>query len=209
VSTAAILFDCDGTLVDSETLSAEVFSEILAEMGHRWDAPSILRSFRGRRMAVCMAEIERRFDLRLPPDFEAGFRDRAAETFRERLREIEGAAEMLAALRHPACVASNAPRAKIELALAATGLARFFGDRIFSAYEVGAWKPEPGLFLHAAAAMGAPPARCLVVEDSEPGVLAGLAAGMRVVALLHEEAPAWLPAGVPAIRALSELHGLV
>jgi HAD superfamily hydrolase (TIGR01509 family) len=109
-------------------------------------------------------------------------------------------------MAQPVCVASNAPRSKIELCLATTGLARFFEGRIFSAYEVGSWKPDPGLFLHAAQAMGAAPARCLVVEDSAPGVIAAREAGMQVVALLHEEAPDWLPEGVPAIRALAELR---
>ncbi len=143
---------------------------------------------------------------RLRPDFEEAFRSRAADLLRTRLREIEGAAALLACMTHPVCVASNAPRAKIELCLATTGLDRFFAGRIFSAYEVGSWKPDPGLFLHAAEAMRAAPARCLVVEDSAPGVIAAQAAGMKVVALLHEPAPAWLPAGVPGIRSLAELH---
>ncbi|MGG5821681.1 HAD family hydrolase [Falsiroseomonas sp. HW251] len=202
----AVIFDCDGTLVDSETLSAEVFAELLAELGHDADPAWILRSFRGRQFATSLEQLAARYGA-LPEDFGQRFRDRADAVYRERLREIEGAAALLGALHHPACVASNAPRAKIEMCLDAAGLRRFFpGERVFSAYEVGAWKPAPGLFLHAAAAMGADPARCLVVEDSEPGVLAGLAAGMRVVAIVHEEAAPWLPAGVPAIRSLAALR---
>ncbi len=202
---AAILFDCDGTLVDSETLSAEVFALMFGELGWQVTAAEVLAAFRGRRMAACLAEMETRFGGSLPPGFEGQFRAESAAAFRTRLREIPGAAELLGAITQPICVASNAPRAKIELALGKTGLDRFFGERIFSAYEVGSWKPDPGLFLHAAAAMGAAPGRCLVVEDSAPGVAAARAAGMPVVALLHEDAPAWLPAGVPAIRALSDL----
>jgi HAD superfamily hydrolase (TIGR01509 family) len=200
-----IIFDCDGTLVDSETLSSHVWAELLAEQGLRWTPPAILAAFRGRRIDLCLAEVEAELGRALPADFQDQFRDRQAIAIAAGLREIEGAAALLADLPHPACVASNAPRAKIELCLDATGLARFFAGRVFSAYEVGAWKPEPHLFLHAAAAMGADPARCLVVEDSAPGVHAALAAGMPVVALLHDEG-AWLPRGVPAIRALAELR---
>jgi HAD superfamily hydrolase (TIGR01509 family) len=207
-TTEAVIFDCDGTLVDSETLSAEVFSELLAGLGHAAEPGEILLAFRGRQLATCIAELRARFGT-IPADFEAAFRARTFEVYRERLREIAGAAELLGALVHPVCVASNAPRAKIELCLEATGLARFFGGRIYSAYEVGAWKPDPGLFLHAAAAMGAAPARCLVVEDSEAGVVAARAAGMRVVALLHDDAAGWLPTDVPAIRALADLRGLL
>lgn len=208
MSPAAILFDCDGTLVDSETLTAEVYCEMLAGLGHAPDPAAILRGARGRQLAVFLAALEAEFGP-LPADFVPSFRARLAEVLGARLREIEGADALLATIRQPVCVASNALRSKIELCLATTGLARHFGDRIFSAYEVGAFKPAPGLFLHAAQAMGVAPARCLVVEDSEPGVAAGLAAGMRVVALAQEGRPDWLPPEVPAIRRLAELHGFL
>jgi HAD superfamily hydrolase (TIGR01509 family) len=200
----AVLFDCDGTLVDSETLTAEVYCALLRELGHAPEPEAILQGCRGRQLAAFLADLEAQFGA-LPGDFVATFRARLAPVLRARLREIEGAGALLAGMTHPVCVASNALRSKIELCLEATGLARFFGGRIFSAYEVGAFKPAPGLFLHAAQAMGAAPARCLVVEDSEPGVAAGLAAGMRVVALAPEGRPAWLPDGVPAIGKLAEL----
>ncbi len=208
MSPAAVLFDCDGTLVDSETLTAEVYCEMLTALGHAPDPAAILHGARGRQLAVFLASLEAEFGA-LPEDFVPRFRARLADVLRARLREIEGAGALLAAMPHPVCVASNALRSKIELCLEATGLARFFGDRVFSAYEVGAFKPAPGLFLHAAQAMGAEPARCLVVEDSEPGVAAGLAAGMRVVALAPEGRPDWLAPEVPAIRRLAELRGFL
>lgn len=123
---------------------------------------------------------------------------------------IDGAAALLETLSLYFCVASNAPWAEMELSLGLTGLRHHFGDRVFSAYDVGAWKPDPGLFLHAAAARGVAPSHCPVVEDSEGGVTAGVAAGMRVVAPLPdgvpEGLPTWLPAAVPAIRHLSEVE---
>jgi HAD superfamily hydrolase (TIGR01509 family) len=202
----AVIFDCDGTLVDSEPLAALVFAEALGEHGLAISPAAALAAFRGRRMALCIEHAERLLGRRLPEDFEPALRARTADAFRTRLRLIDGAAALLERLALPFCVASNAPRAKTELSLQLTGLRHFFGDRVFSAYDVGCWKPDPGLFLHAAAALDAPPARCLVVEDSEAGVTAGLAAGMRVVALLPEGRPDWLPAPVPALRSLAEVE---
>ncbi|WP_439550991.1 HAD family hydrolase [Falsiroseomonas sp.] len=205
-----VIFDCDGTLVDSEPLSALVFAEALAEQGLEITPAAALDAFRGRRFALCVAMAERMLGRTLPPDFEAMVRDRTTLAFRDRLRGIEGAAALLEAMPLPFCVASNAPRAKTELSLTLTGLRHFFGERIFSAYDVGSWKPDPGLFLHAADALGLPPADCLVVEDSEAGVMAGLAAGMRVVALLsdlpREGRPGWLPAEVPALEGLAAVR---
>jgi HAD superfamily hydrolase (TIGR01509 family) len=98
---------------------------------------------------------------------------------------------LLQRLEVPYCVATNGPRVKTELTLSITGLLPLLQDRIFSAYEVGAFKPDPTLFLHAARVMDVEPARCLVVEDSAAGVRAGLAAGMHVC-VLHSPQP--LPA---------------
>ena len=70
---------------------------------------------------------------------------------------------------------------KIETAMRVTGLKRFFRENTYSAYVLNSWKPEPNLFLHAAKDMGYSPSECLVVEDSDVGIQAGLAAGMRVV----------------------------
>ena len=94
-----------------------------------------------------------------------------------RRHEIE---TVLQDLQLPYCVASSGPREKIELSLYTTGLLHYFQGRIFSAYEVGSWKPAPGLFLHAAHALSVPPERCAVIEDSVLGVQAGRAAGMTV-----------------------------
>ena len=89
-----------------------------------------------------------------------------------------------------------------------TGLLPFFENAIFSSYEVGIWKPEPGLFLHAARAMGFEPAACTVVEDSLPGIQAGISAGMQVVAFQPYEVDPEIPKGVRVIRHLSELRTL-
>jgi HAD superfamily hydrolase (TIGR01509 family) len=183
MSIDAVIFDCDGTLVDSEPLG---FSAILAEaraLGIELMSEEDLFPLKGQSMATCLQAVQRRYGQPLPDDFEATLRKSMAAAFRDRLQPMPGALEMLRSLKLPYCVASNGPREKIELTLEITGLLPLFRGRVFSAYEVGSFKPEPGLFLHAARAMGVVPERCAVVEDSVAGVRAGLAAGMSVYAL--------------------------
>jgi HAD superfamily hydrolase (TIGR01509 family) len=186
--TTAIIFDCDGTLVDSESLGLGVIAEQARALGVRIGSDDEILAWKGRSMSSSLLALEQALGRPLPPDFETTLRAAMAQVFRERLQAMPGAAEMLDALRVPYCVASNGPRTKTELTLGITGLKARFEGRIFSAYDVKSWKPEPGLFLHAARAMGVAPEHCAVVEDSEPGVRAGLAAGMRVHVLRSSQA---------------------
>jgi HAD superfamily hydrolase (TIGR01509 family) len=205
----AIIFDCDGTLVDSEVLVNEVLVEVVAEHGLTIPLDEAVSSFRGGKMADCVAEIERRLGRSLPEDFVPQFRSRMAAAFRQRLRPVDGALELVRSLRQRFCVASSGPREKIELSLSLTGLLPFFENAIFSSYEIGVWKPEPGLFLHAARVMGFEPEACTVVEDSLTGIQAGIRAGMQVVAFQPAEVDPEIPKGVPVIRHLSELRALL
>jgi HAD superfamily hydrolase (TIGR01509 family) len=138
--------------------------------------------------------------------FARSVRSAQAARFQQGLGTIRGAHALVSSLTVPFCVATNGPREKVELTLGLTGLLPYFGERIFSAYEVGSFKPDPGLFLHAAEALGVAPQHCAVVEDSEPGIRAGLAAGMQVFSLFPEEelAPELL-AQVHSIRDLTEI----
>src|SRR5690606_24084361 len=136
--------------------------------------------YAGEKLADVVAELTALAGVEAEEDFIPRLRQVAAGLFRQELRAFDGVQEALARLTVPFCIASNAPQEKIELALEVTGLRPFFGDRIFSAYTLGRWKPDPGLFLHAAEALGAAPADCTVIEDSAPGMAAGHAAGMRV-----------------------------
>lgn len=187
----AVIFDCDGTLVDSETSGLDVLHGLACAEGLRITREQADARFRGARMADCVAWIAAQLPDRAH-DFDADFtrRVRAATEarFRQGLDPLPGARELLARLTIPFCVATNGPREKVELTLQLTGLRPLFGDRVFSAYEVGHFKPAPGLFLHAAAALGHAPEHCAVVEDSMPGIQAGLAAGMRVFALCERTA---------------------
>ena len=205
----AIIFDCDGTLVDSERIGVEALAEVASVYGAALDVAVLLQQLRGLNMAACVREIEDLCAVRMPDDFVAQVRLRTAEEFRRRLRAFDGARELLGSLRVPFCVASNGPREKIELSLSVTGLLPWIGDRIFSSYDLGQWKPHPGLLLHAAAAMGVVPSSCGVVDDSVPGVEAGVAAGMQVFAF--GEPPAKIPHGVRVrhVRTHHELRALL
>lgn len=204
-----VIFDCDGTLVDSEVLAHEVLVEAVAEHGLVLSVEEALRSFRGGKMADCVAQLEARLGERLPDEFVPSLRARTAAAFRSGLRPVEGALELVRSLSPHVCVASSGPREKIELSLSLTGLSPFFEGRIFSSYEVGSWKPDPGLFLHAARVLGVAPADCAVVEDSLPGIRAGIAAGMTVFAFQPSEVDPGIPRQATVVKELAELRGLL
>lgn len=209
MDTLAVVFDCDGTLVDSETLGHEVLCRCIANFGMSLSIEESMRRFKGGKMADCIAELEADVGHKLPDDFVASYRRQCAETFEARLVPIEGAYELLDKLELPYCIASSGPREKIDLNLRVTGLARFFGDRIFSAYDIDAWKPDPALFLHAAKQMGVRPERCAVVEDSVHGYEAGVSAGMRVFALQGDPVPDAIAESVQVINRLVDLLPLL
>lgn len=182
MSMDAVIFDCDGTLVDSEGLAVEVIVGLLAEKGRRFEFAEIMSRFHGRRFASFIEELAGEVPGLDAEELTAGFRARTPVVFRERLQAMPGALELVAGLKVDKCVASNGPRDKIETSLGVSGLLPHFRDRIVSAYEVGAWKPDPALIFAATDLMGVAPGRCLLVEDSVAGVRAGLAAGVEVVA---------------------------
>lgn len=203
---ALVIFDCDGTLVDSEVVAAQAWSEQVAGYGVELSAEEALARFRGVSMTWCLAHIEQLRGQALPQDFERQLRAHMAQLLEQHLQPINGALDMVEKLHLPFALASNAPHHKIELCLRVTGLLPHFAGRIFSAYDVQRWKPDPALFLHAAAQLGVAPEHCAVVEDSLPGIQAGLAAGMKVVALQEHGVHPDMPCGVQVITHLSQLH---
>ncbi|KRQ00281.1 HAD family hydrolase [Bradyrhizobium manausense] len=176
-----IIFDSDGVLVDSEIIALTVFARVAAEEGVAISVEDAIRSFRGVKMADCVSEIERRLGRGVRETFVADVRQATALAFDAELKPVEGIHDALAEIKVPVCVASNGPMSKLTHALGLTRLLAHFQGRIFSAYEVGSWKPDPGLFLHAAQTMGAHPSACVVVEDSLAGARAAKAAGMKVL----------------------------
>lgn len=188
-----IIFDCDGVLVDSEPLSLRILLETVTEAGGKITATEIQESFLGKSLATVSELLRRDHRIEMDAAMLERMRQRLYQAFRRELQPIPGIGEVLAALGQSFCVASSSQPERIDLALAVTGLADFFGGRVFSATMVAQGKPAPDLFLHAAQRMQADPAACLVVEDSPAGIEAARRAGMRALGFTggsHAQSPA-------------------
>ncbi|HBP19892.1 MAG TPA: hypothetical protein DEA08_19140 [Planctomycetes bacterium] len=180
-----VIFDCDGVLVDSEPLAIGLLAELARDHGWELDPEQAEEHFpAGGTLEACVERIAAHAARPLAEDFIPRYRERLYALLRERVQPVPGvvaALDALGALGLPTCVASNGPRAKIRTSLGAIGLLERFEERIFSAYELERAKPFPDLYLHAAATLGVEPRACVVVEDSDAGTQAGVAAGMRVL----------------------------
>jgi HAD superfamily hydrolase (TIGR01509 family) len=173
-----VIFDCDGVLVDSETISASTLAENLSRIGFPVDLDYVNKHYLGRSFDVIKADYARRTGRHLPQGFaDAWYYDLYA-AFRRDLKPIPGAADILARLTIPKCVASSSAPARLALSLEVTDLASLCEPHVFDATMVRRGKPAPDLFLYCASRMGADPARTLVVEDSITGIAAAVAAGM-------------------------------
>jgi HAD superfamily hydrolase (TIGR01509 family) len=146
-----------------------------------------VKEFSGKSLHSIFEFIEKRIEKNLPADFEKEFRKKTYEAFRNEIQPIEGVHELLDRLTVPFCVASSGPIKKIKLNLTTTKLIHKFNDNIISSFEIGSWKPEPGIFLHAAEKMGCRPSECVVIEDSVYGVEAAKAGGFDVFAYVSDK----------------------
>jgi HAD superfamily hydrolase (TIGR01509 family) len=176
-----VIFDCDGVLIDSEVISTRSTIAALDLLGYPVSEEDGFRRFVGRSYASIRLDIERAWGRPLPAAFEADVERRTLDAMAIELQPVAGAGEALARLALPRCVASSSSVDWITSGLQKTGLLGHVGPHLFSASMVANGKPAPDIFLHAAASMGTEPARAVVVEDSLPGVQAGVAAGMIVV----------------------------
>jgi HAD superfamily hydrolase (TIGR01509 family) len=194
-------------LVDSEGLGNTVLAEMLADYGHQISSGELVNRFRGVNLTKCLGILNRETGIELPGTFEADVRKRMSTVFRSQLRPVEGVLRLVESLKIPFCVASSGPKRKIEENLRATNLYAHFVGKIFSGYEVGSWKPDPGLFLSASRHFGVAPKDCVVVEDSFVGVSAGIAADMTVLALDAASDTGSLAKAHKVFRSLDEIHG--
>ncbi|HEX9524134.1 MAG TPA: HAD family hydrolase [Reyranella sp.] len=172
-----IIFDCDGVLVDSEVLSCRCLCDALAGYGIEVGLEETLDLFLGRSLDAVLAHYQG-LGWSIPRQFPAELMVKVQETFRSALCPIDGIGLVLEGLEIPHCVASSSTFDRVSLSLSLTGLARHFGDRLYTAQMVDRGKPAPDLFLYAAGRMQADPSRTLVIEDSVSGVRAAKAAGM-------------------------------
>lgn len=175
-----IIFDCDGVLVDSEELAIRTFIAMAKNHGAKVELEYALKHLKGNFLGECIRKIEAWSGKALPNEFEAQFRIRSFEIFKNELQPVKGIKKVLKNLPLPFCTASSGPQEKIRSNLTTTGLRHFFGENIFSCYDIERWKPDPAIFLYAAANMGFAPEDCLVVEDTIVGVSAAKAGGFDV-----------------------------
>ena len=176
-----IIFDLDGTLVDSEPACNKAFLDLLPDLSDTVD--ELVNRHRGKKLAEILIDLQARLSRPLPPDFEHHYRARVAALFDTELQPMEGVEKMLGAIGLPVCVASSGPAHKIYHALEVTGLSRFFDGRVFSSYDV-------------------------VVEDSSIGIEAAVSAGMRPIQYLPNRAECVAPGATP-LRNFRQLHQLL
>lgn len=176
-----IIFDCDGVLVDSEPIANAVLGRHLERLDLNLTLDEILNRFVGLSMKTVVEKIEAILGGPVPADWLEQVQQDTFAAFEKDLKPVAGIAEILDELHRrntKFCVASSGSHQKINLSLGLTGLAPYFEGRIFSASQVAHGKPAPDLFLLAAHSIGVASARCIVIEDSAPGVQAAVAAGM-------------------------------
>jgi HAD superfamily hydrolase (TIGR01509 family) len=181
---AAVIFDADGVLVDSEILAVEVEIVMLTELGLTYEPAEYRRRFLGLHDHDFRDALD--VDCRattgqpLPADFLHRTHARRLAACKERLTEVAGASAAIGALTKQKAVASSSPTEFLREKLALGGLLDLFDPHVYSADMVGRGKPDPAVFLHAAEKLRVDPAACVAIEDSVNGVLSAKAAGMEV-----------------------------
>jgi HAD superfamily hydrolase (TIGR01509 family) len=178
-----ILFDCDGVLVDSEIIAAEVESKLLREAGFDITAEDMCVRFAGMDWKNILLTIEKEADIPISASLIDKSESLLDRTLAKRVKIIEGVRYALSKLTEQRCICSNSSTPRLDLMLTKVGLKPYFAPHIYSAKDLGPdrTKPKPDIYLHGAKAFNADPSRCLVIEDSVHGVHAARAAGMRVI----------------------------
>ncbi|MEU9994295.1 HAD-IA family hydrolase [Streptomyces sp. NPDC050848] len=206
------VFDLDGVLVDTQDAENGGLAHVGELMGLRLGKEQRDELFSGKKMQECLDLMADLTGTAPPRDAMAIARAKCEELIGDRIEPIDGVAyaleQLAAALGDRMCVASNSPLGIMESRLRKAGILRHFEGRLFSAYDIGAWKPDPKLFLWAAEQCGVTPDECVVIEDSPVGVDAALGAGMRVLQYTADPADGPHREGAvtfPAMRLLPRL----
>ena len=180
----AVLFDCDGVLVDSEPITNGVLHTMLVERGWNLTAQACWDLFVGHTVRSRRDLIEQHTGQPWSEDWLLEFMRRRNLALQTELKVIDGVHDAVAHVHRLSqgrlAVASGADRQKVEMMLAQVGLLPYFEGCVFSGHEMPRSKPHPDVYLAAAQHLAVNPARCLVVEDTVTGVQAGVAAGATV-----------------------------
>ncbi len=209
-----VIFDCDGVLVDSETISNAVLARALTAEGLPTTLAQSRRNYQGLLLAEIDSLAQAKLGRPLAKDWVERYERDRTIAFRRELCAVPGVVEAIRRIKAAGvavCVASQGKLEKTWLSLQLTKLDYLFPDRaLFSAYSVPRGKPHPDLFLHAASTMVAEPSRCAVVEDTPSGITAAVAAGMRVLGYAADsDAAALRDAGAEVFDRMEELPGLL
>jgi beta-phosphoglucomutase family hydrolase len=207
----AVIFDMDGVIVDSEPHHERAFREVLAELGYADLGGLRFADYVGRSDRELWVDFIARHQPPQPLDeLLALKRERVIEVLRAVQPIFAGLPELVATLarRHPLAVASGSEPAVIQTVLNLRGLRPFFAA-VVSSTEVKHGKPAPDIFLRAAELLGVAPHECVVIEDSKPGVAAGLAAGMQVIAITNTHAAGDLRDATCVVRSYAEIEALL
>jgi HAD superfamily hydrolase (TIGR01509 family) len=178
-----IIFDCDGVLVDSEIIAAQVESRLLTEAGYPISVEEMGERFAGMTWKNILLQVEQEADIPLS----ASLLDKSEKLLDQRLERsvkiIDGVKFALSRLTTQRCICSNSSSQRLDMMLTKVGLKPYFENHIYSAKDLGPdrVKPKPDIFLHGAKQFGVEPDRCLVIEDSTHGIHGARTAGMRVV----------------------------
>ena len=207
----AVLFDCDGVLVDSEPITNRVLREMLGELGWQLTQEACMRHFVGKSLKEELAIIAAETGQAVDNEWLSWFQRRRNAALMEELTPIPNIHDAVhrihARLDARIACASGADRIKVEMQLRKVGLMDYFDGRIFSGYETPRSKPFPDVYLAAAEGLQVDPRRCAVVEDTVTGVCAGVAAGATVFAYVpHGDASALRAVG--AVEVFSDMADL-
>lgn len=177
----AVLFDCDGVLVDSEVIATRALHQSLLDINQPMTIDEVADTFTGQSFLHCVAMIEERLGYTIPDDFIANNRRYFREMMEKELVPMPGIKTVLEALKLPFAVVTNSQKRELDIKLTHTGLDQFFlPARRFDTQTLGVAKPDPEIYKLAAASMGMDITRCLIIEDSLPGVTAGVGSGAKV-----------------------------
>jgi len=179
-----IIFDCDGTLVDSEPLTNKVIAEMAGELGITMTWEEATKLWGGKTIDAVVYGMKEMSGNELPDDWVPRLVQNVSNAYKHDLVPMDGISEVLDSLTIPTCVASNGRPGHVENSLKITGLYKYFKDKVYTASEVAHPKPAPDLFLYAVDKMDFPKEECVIIEDSIPGVTAAVRAGIRVLGLV-------------------------